>query len=111
MLFRCVVVSLALTLLFSGCGDNGGRVPVTGTVNFDGKPLEDGSVVFSGDKGAAGIGKIVNGNFSLSESGEQEGVQPGTRYLYNRGLRNLARFSLAADSHPASQGFRWTTWT
>jgi hypothetical protein len=78
MLFRCVVVSLALTMLFSGCGDNGGRVPVTGTVNFDGKPLEDGSVVFSGDKGAAGIGKIVNGSFSLSESGEQEGVQPGT---------------------------------
>ena len=78
MSFKWLAVSIAVLLLFSGCGDNGGRVPVNGVVTFDGKPLEDGSVVFSGDKGAAGVGKIVNGNFSLSESGEQTGVQPGS---------------------------------
>jgi hypothetical protein len=78
MIFKWMVACLGMLVLCSGCGDNGGRVPVTGIVTFDGKPLEDGSVVFSGDKGAAGVGKIVNGNFSMSESGDQPGVQPGT---------------------------------
>ena len=78
MSFRWIAVSIAMLLVFSGCGDNGGRVVVNGVVTFDGKPLEDGSVVFSGDKGAAGGGKVVNGSFTLSESGEQQGVQPGS---------------------------------
>ncbi len=78
MSFRWIAVSIAMLLVFSGCGNNGGRVVVIGVVTFDGKPLEDGSVVFSGEKGAAGVGKVVNGNFSLSESGEQPGVQPGS---------------------------------
>ena len=37
-----------------------------------------GSVVFSGDNGAAGVGKVVNGKFTMSESGEQRGVQAGS---------------------------------
>jgi len=78
MSIKWLALSIAVLFMFSGCGDNSGRVPVNGVVTFDGKPLEDGSVVFSGDKGAAGVGKIVNGNFSLSESGEQTGVQPGS---------------------------------
>ena len=78
MSFRWIAVSIAMLLVFSGCGDNGGRVVVSGVVTFDGKPLEDGSVVFSGEKGAAGVGKVVNGSFTLSESGEQQGVQPGS---------------------------------
>lgn len=64
--------------VLSGCGDNGGRVSVTGSVTFNGNPLEEGSVVFSGPSGAAGVGKIVNGSFTLSESGDQPGVQPGS---------------------------------
>ena len=78
MSVRWISVSFAMLLVFSGCGNNGGRVVVNGEVTLDGKPLEDGSVVFSGDKGAAGVGKVVNGSFSLSESGEQQGVQPGS---------------------------------
>ncbi len=67
-----------LVLLVAGCGDNGGRVPVTGLVTFDGKPLEDGNIVFSGEQGAAGVGKIVNGSFTMSETGEETGVLPGS---------------------------------
>lgn len=66
-----------MVLLFAGCGDNGGRVPVTGLVTFDGKPLEDGNIIFGGDQGAAGVGKIVNGAFTMSETGEETGVLPG----------------------------------
>jgi hypothetical protein len=64
-------------MLMLGCGDNRGRVPVTGTVLFDGKPLESGTVRFGGDQGAAGVGQIVNGSFSLNETGSQKGVLPG----------------------------------
>ncbi|MBI3465340.1 MAG: hypothetical protein HY000_20120 [Planctomycetes bacterium] len=73
--YQCLfLVSL---LLVPGCGDNGGRVPVTGTVLFDGKPLETGHITFGGDQGAAGVGAIVNGEFSLSETANQDGVLPG----------------------------------
>ena len=70
----CVCLMLTLSL---GCGNNDGRVVVTGEVTFDGKPLEDGNITFGGAQGAAGAGKIVNGKFSLAESGDEEGVQPG----------------------------------
>jgi hypothetical protein len=68
---------MLLAACFIGCGDNGGRVPVTGTVLFDGRPLESGRISFGGDQGAAGVGEIVNGAFSLSETGSQDGVLPG----------------------------------
>lgn len=63
--------------LFAGCGDSRGRVPVTGRVLFDGQPLESGSVRLGGDQGAAGVGQIVNGAFSLNENASQKGVLPG----------------------------------
>ena len=70
-----LLIACALVLL--GCGNNRGRVPVTGTVLYDGKPLESGGIRFGGDQGAAGAGEIVNGSFSLSETGSQSGVLPG----------------------------------
>ncbi len=66
-----------LACLCTGCGDNDGRVSVSGEVLFDGKPLEDGNITFGGPMGAAGSGKIANGKFQLSESGDEPGVQPG----------------------------------
>lgn len=76
-MIRCFPLVVLFLFSLSGCGDNGGRVPVTGIVNFDGKPLEDGNITFGGDKGAAGIGKIQNGKFTMSESGNETGVLPG----------------------------------
>ena len=75
-LIRGLILGLLVALVL-GCGDNRGRVPVSGTVLFDGKPLESGTVRFGGDQGAAGVGPIVNGAFSLNESGSQSGVLPG----------------------------------
>jgi len=70
-------LAVLLVALIVGCGNNGGRVPVTGSVLFDGKPLETGTIRFGGDQGAAGVGPIVNGSFTLNESGSQSGVLPG----------------------------------
>ncbi|MEQ1825986.1 MAG: hypothetical protein ABL921_08560 [Pirellula sp.] len=74
---RFFLLACIILIGVTGCGDNGGRVSVSGSVTFDGKPLEDGSITFGGDKGAAGVGKIVNGQFSLSESANESGVLPG----------------------------------
>src|SRR6185369_6733970 len=73
--FHGLLALLAAAIV--GCGDSRGRLPVTGTVLFDGKPLESGSIRFGGDQGAAGVGQIVNGSFSLNETGSQSGVLPG----------------------------------
>ncbi len=43
-------VCLLTIALGTGCGNNGGRVTVTGEVTFDGKPLEDGNITFGGPK-------------------------------------------------------------
>jgi hypothetical protein len=69
---------IPLLLPLTGCGDNGGRVPVTGTVTFDGEPLEDGNITLGGPQGAAGVGQIVNGSFSMSETANEPGVLPGS---------------------------------
>ncbi len=74
-------VALALGLLFillAGCGGDGlGRQPISGTVNFDGAPLELGSVKFdpvdATTKTAAG-GPIAAGKFSLDS---QRGLAAG----------------------------------
>ena len=75
---RFWLASLAmLCLALVGCKDSGGRVTVTGTVTFDGKPLETGNISFGGSQGAAGTSAISNGKFSLNETGDEEGVLPG----------------------------------
>jgi hypothetical protein len=77
-LFRSAAfLSALLALLLAGCGPGRGRVPVSGTVTFDGQPLENGAIRFGGEQGAAGVGDIVNGRFSMSETGSQGGVLPG----------------------------------
>lgn len=77
LLRSAVFVTTLLPLIFTGCGPGRGRVPVSGTVTFDGKPLEKGAIRFGGEQGAAGVGEIVNGRFSMSETGSQTGVLPG----------------------------------
>jgi hypothetical protein len=62
----------------AGCGEDSGRVTVTGTVLIDGKPLETGIITFGGPSGAAGAGQIQAGQFSLNEGANLEGVQPGS---------------------------------
>jgi len=73
-------VTLAVSLLiFSGCGpaQEDGTFPVSGTITYQGKPLESGYIAFVPDTSELGAGKaysckIVDGKF--------EGVSsPGTK--------------------------------
>ena len=63
--------------LLVGCGGDG-RVGVNGTVEFDGKPLEEGTIQFLSEDmskgGAAAGGVIKNGNYAFKA---EQGLPPG----------------------------------
>jgi len=61
LLSACVLV---LLFLVSGCGD--GLVRVQGKVNYDGKPVERGSIAFIGEKGQGSVfgEQFKNGSYS-----------------------------------------------
>ena len=81
-------VGLALTAvglgLIAGCGDDTGidmRYPVSGTVNYNGKPLEKGQISFipvdpTGKQRPAN-GTIVDGHYTLSTATAGDGAMPG----------------------------------
>lgn len=74
--FTSAALFLSTTL---GCGGPAdGRISVTGTVTFDGEPLADGEIVFYKGAGAAGMGGIQDGSFSVQQSAASVGMQPGT---------------------------------
>ncbi|MDR1052580.1 MAG: hypothetical protein LBL39_00230 [Planctomycetaceae bacterium] len=79
---RLIFVLLLLPIL-TGCGGNNpqGRVPVRGEVNLDGKPLEQGDILFSSVEGmtpAVATGSLIkNGKFSLPA---EHGLIPDQTY-------------------------------
>lgn len=60
-IFGCLAL-----LCFSGCGPKD-TVPISGSVTFDGANLPDGNIkFFTGDQIPAGIGKVIDGKYSLN---------------------------------------------
>lgn len=78
---RFVYCALALALTALGCtpAGNPNLVSVTGTVNLDGTPVSEASVVFRSDT-SVGFGMTdSSGRFELQSQGEEKmGVEPGT---------------------------------
>jgi major membrane immunogen (membrane-anchored lipoprotein) len=58
---------LLLSVLLIGCGKGDDTVEVSGTVNYEGKPLEKGSIQFSpvDGKTATSGGDIIDGKYSF----------------------------------------------
>jgi hypothetical protein len=66
---------LLILFLISGCGGDG-RLPVTGTVSYQGQPIKAGQITFipDGQMAPAGGAPIVDGAYSIpSETGLPEG--------------------------------------
>jgi hypothetical protein len=66
----------------AGCGDDGlpKRYPVYGTVTYQGKPLESGTITFTpGDlhNGRSAGGTIKEGNYSLASLTADDGAMAG----------------------------------
>ena len=81
---RCLaVLAIPALVVLASCGTEDGfgkRYPVSGTVKYNGSPLEKGEISFvtedmSKNFGATGI--ITNGSYTLSMGGEGDGAQAG----------------------------------
>jgi hypothetical protein len=68
-----------LSMLPTGCGDGRpSRVPISGCVSIDGKPLTAGFVQLIPEKDRAAIGKIgSDGRFALTTYDKNDGCVPG----------------------------------
>lgn len=74
---RIVLAAVCSSFLFLGCGgaDEGpDRYHLSGTVNYDGKPIPKGTIKFTpdagkGNKGPQGSAQIVDGKYSTKEQG------------------------------------------
>lgn len=76
-----LALATTVTLLMAGCGDSndafGKRYRVSGTVTYNGQPLERGVVSFIPEKGAGATGTVSNGAYTLSTGGNDDGALPG----------------------------------
>lgn len=81
-----LTATMVLTVLsFAGCGGDGfgTRHKISGTVTYKGASVEKGDITFHpvdlNDKSArAATGSILNGKYSLSTAGNNDGALPGT---------------------------------
>lgn len=74
-----MLLAASLALPLAGCGDSGPALyPVKGTVTFNGKPLNTGSVMFvPQSKGPAAYGPIAeDGTYNLTTD-DKDGALPG----------------------------------
>ncbi|WP_437222149.1 hypothetical protein SH661x_002653 [Planctomicrobium sp. SH661] len=87
MLCRNFVVTLLLAVsigAFPGCGkkNNSGLIDVRGDVQFDGKPIERGTIAFTkADRSNIFSGNIKDGRFTIGNSETGQGVPPGTYHV------------------------------
>jgi hypothetical protein len=79
---RCLanwlVLGAPVILLSSGCGDaSGGRCAISGTVHFQGKPLDQGNITFipiSSTLATQSGTSIINGTYAIPK---MQGLIPG----------------------------------
>ncbi len=100
-------ITLSGAVVLTSCGGGGDfgfgkRFPVSGTVTYNGAPLEKGSINFIPDdpKGTGATGAIVNGAYSLSTSGDNDGALPG-KYKVTVSAREDASAKAKADFEKA----------
>jgi hypothetical protein len=78
------VLAVPALLVLASCGGTddglGKRYPVSGTVKYNGSPLEKGEISFVTEdmsKNFGATGTITNGSYTLSMGGDGDGAQAG----------------------------------
>jgi hypothetical protein len=63
---------LGLSLFVFGCGgpEDVDRLDISGSVNYDGKPLPTGTITFEPDAGAPGFAQIKDGKYDTLTGGK-----------------------------------------
>ena len=77
MLFGLILVAMGLSTL--GCDGRPSRVPVSGQVTVDGKPLEFGTIAFYPSAGGrpGGASLAEGGSYSITMYEKNDGLPPG----------------------------------
>lgn len=78
-----LLLAPAFLLMAGGCGDDSGLPPrfaVSGTVNYNGAPVEKGKIDFvpTSPEGRAATGSITNGSYKLTTLNPDDGALPGS---------------------------------
>ena len=66
--FEKLCAAIFLVIVLSGCGDDGPRLyDVSGSVNYQGKEVADGSIIFESHDGVGptAVGSIVDGQYTI----------------------------------------------
>ena len=79
----CLSTAVVAVAVIFGCGDPSGlprRYPVSGTVTYNGKPLDGGNMNFAptDPNGRAAGGTIFDGQYSLTTHDPGDGALPGS---------------------------------
>jgi hypothetical protein len=77
-----VILTVSGALALTSCGTDDGlgkRFPVSGSVTYNGQPLEKGKISFIPDdpKNIGASGTIENGSYTLSTGGKDDGARAG----------------------------------
>ena len=75
---HCVMMVASVVLM--GCGGDSDfikAVPASGTVTYNGKPIETGTIGFLPASGRPASGQIKDGQFTLTTYDEGDGATPG----------------------------------
>jgi hypothetical protein len=83
-------------VLPAGCGEEVAGDPISGTVSFQGKPLDHGSITFSPAAGQPTMsgGEIIEGQYSIPT---EKGLQPG---IYDVRISSTEGGPAATDEMP-----------
>jgi len=75
--WTCCVLATVIVFATTGCGDSSGLSKISGSVTFDGEPIEEGSISFmpAGGKGVAAGGVIKGGKYTAEVSPGELSVQ------------------------------------
>jgi len=72
----CLLLGAFLAAVLTGCGSSG-IAPVRGTVEYQGKPLEQGRVGFHPENGRPAFGDLKDGQFTLTTLEPGDGAVVG----------------------------------
>ena len=97
-LARCLLFTAICAAAFSGCSGSG-LATVTGTVTVDGKPLEQGTIIFETPGARQATGRIEAGKIvSVGTNTENDGVPVGAHKVAIQAVE--ASTASAATSTP-----------
>jgi hypothetical protein len=97
---RLLALGLGLVAVIPGCGgdpDELPAVPAGGTVTYQGKPVESGTIQFVPEKGRPAGGKIEGGRFTLTTYKEGDGAISGKHGVGVTSLKQQAPAQAGAE--------------